>query len=284
MDGNKEDLLKIGTCSWNYDSWVGLVYSKKQNTAAEYLKEYIQKFDIAEIDSWFYKIPEKSEVFAYMENSGKDYPFTCKIPEKITLTHKRNWGRNKALEANEDFLSGDVFDKFLKRIEPMLGQIEVLMMEFEYLNKDKMSSQNEFIDRVGEFVRKNGKGLPIGIECRNSNYLNERYFDFIEKENLIHVFSEKQYLPHVYDVFEEYRKHIKGTTVIRLLGGDRKEIEEKTSNEWNKIVDEKNYKDKICRMTKDIKMDGNKVIISVNNHFEGSAPITIESLRLLLKS
>jgi len=284
MNSKDDELLKIGTCSWNYDSWVGLVYSRKQKAAADYLSEYVQKFDTAEIDSWFYKIPEQNEVFSYIENAGIDFPFTCKIPERICLTHKRNYGKSKSLETNEEFLSGDLFEKYLKRIEPMLSQIEVLMMEFEYLNKEKMASQNEFMEKVGEFVRNYGKGLPIGIECRNSNYLNKKYFEFIEQEKLIHVFSEKQYLPHVYDLYEEYKMHIKGRSVIRLLGGDRKEIETKTSNEWNKIVDERNDKDKISRMTKDIKMSGSKVIVNVNNHFEGSAPITIESLRALLKS
>ena len=283
MKSNNDNLLKIGICSWNYDSWVGLVYSKKQKTAAEYLKEYSQKYDIAEIDSWFYKIPEQTEVFSYLENARPDFPFTCKIPKKICLTHKRNYGKNKSLEVNDEFLSGEIFDNFLKRIEPMLPQIEVLMMEFEYLNKEKMGSQNKFMERVGDFIRNHGKGLPIGIECRNTNYLNKQYFEFIEQEKVIHVFSEKQHLPHVYDLYEEYKMHIKGKSVIRLLGGDRKEIEKKTSNEWNKIVDEKRDKDKISRMTKDIKMNGNKVIINVNNNFEGSAPITIESLKVLLK-
>lgn len=282
MNSNMNDLLKIGTCSWNYDSWVGLVYSKRQPNAAGYLKEYIQNFDIAEIDSWFYKIPEQKEVNSYIENASPGFPFTCKIPERICLTHKRSYGKSTALDINEEFLSGKLFEEFLRSIDSILPQIEVLMMEFEYLNMEKMPSQLAFIEKVGNFIRNYGKGLPIGIESRNSNYLNKQYFAFIEQEKLIHIFSEKQYLPHVYDLYEKYKVYIKGKSVIRLLGGDRREIEEKALNKWDKIVDEKMDKDKISTMTKDIKYNGNKVILTVNNHFEGSAPITIESLKKLL--
>ena len=283
MTTRNDELVKIGTCSWNYDSWVGLVYTEKKRTAAEYLREYSQRFDTAEIDSWFYKIPERSEVLSYIENAEPSFSFTCKIPEQICLTHIRSLGKDKKLEPNPDFLSGKLFETFVQRIEPIMPQLDALIMEFEYLNKEKMPSQTAFIERLGQFVKTCSKGLPVAIECRNSNYLDERYFEFIDNEKLIHVFSEKQYMPHVYDFYDKYKHHIKDRTVLRLLGGDRKEIEEKTSKEWNKIVDEKQDKAEISRMTKDIKYNGNKVIINVNNHFEGSAPLTVESLKALLK-
>jgi len=43
--------LYTGTCSWNYDSWVGLVYSHKCRTSTEYLQEYCLKYRTAEVDN-----------------------------------------------------------------------------------------------------------------------------------------------------------------------------------------------------------------------------------------
>jgi len=95
------------------------------------------------------------------------------------------------------------------------------------------------------------------------------------------------YIRNICRIYTSYtiniKKHVKKRTVLRLLGGDRGEIEEKTSKEWNKIVAEKLDKPEIARMTKDIQYNGNKAIINVNNHFEGSAPLTVESLRALLE-
>lgn len=44
----------------------------------------------------------------------------------------------------------------------------------------------------------------------------------IEERRLMHVYSEKQYMPHVYDVYAQHAYLAEGGSVVRLLGGDRK--------------------------------------------------------------
>ena len=81
--------IHFGTCSWNYDSWIGLIYSGKCNRAADYLVEYSRKFDTVEVDSWFYKIPSPEEVDDYLSASSEKMSFSCKLFIGITLTHHR---------------------------------------------------------------------------------------------------------------------------------------------------------------------------------------------------
>ena len=47
-----KSFLHIGTCSWKYDSWRGIVYSdlKEKN----YLREYSQHYSTVEVDQWFW--------------------------------------------------------------------------------------------------------------------------------------------------------------------------------------------------------------------------------------
>jgi uncharacterized protein YecE (DUF72 family) len=78
--------LKIGTCSWKFESWVGLVYSRTCRTAAHYLREYSRKYRMAEIDSWFYRMPDRKVVLDYLDNVDEDFCFTCKLPMSIMLT------------------------------------------------------------------------------------------------------------------------------------------------------------------------------------------------------
>ena len=51
--------LHIGTCSWEYDSWRGLVYSDVPHP--NYLQQYAHKYDTVEVDQWFWSLygPEK---------------------------------------------------------------------------------------------------------------------------------------------------------------------------------------------------------------------------------
>lgn len=276
--------IKLGTCSWNYPSWVPLVYSRTRKRAAEYLGEYAGHFDTVEIDSWFYKLPSPEESRDYLAQVPATFSFTCKVFEEICLTHRRARGRPgpASLEANPSFLSIELFKRYADSIQEILPRTEGLILEFEYLSKEKMPSLTAFLDRLDAFVAGLGKGYPLAIETRNKNYLTGDYFRFLDERGLIPVFSEKLYMPPIHEVYGEHRDLVRHGAILRLLGGDRQEIEARTGEEWNRIVEPKAGKERIADMSIDLKYRGNSVIISVNNHYEGSAPLTIEALRRLL--
>ena len=46
--------IRIGTCSWKYDSWRGLVY--RDQAKKNYLQEYSELYDTVEIDQWFWSL------------------------------------------------------------------------------------------------------------------------------------------------------------------------------------------------------------------------------------
>ncbi len=273
--------ITFGTCSWNYDSWAGLVYPRTMRRAVEYLPYYARKFETAEIDSWFYGIPEAADVQEYKEAVPETFRFTCKVPQQITLTHHRKKNKDGSLNPNPEFFSTDLFKDFLKNTEVLHPQLDAVMFEFEYLNKKKMSGIGEFVERFETFLDTLPNGLPYGIEIRNGNYLGPEYFDFIKRNELIYVFSEKIYMPHIYAVYEDNDPAIfeaGGRSVIRLMGGDRKEIEEKAGSRWDRLVDPKQDLDRIADLIARLSKN-TAVTVNVNNHYEGSAPKTIDRLK-----
>lgn len=49
--------LRIGTCSWNYPEWQEIgIYSAKQKKHYDYLPEYAERFNTAEVDQWFWSL------------------------------------------------------------------------------------------------------------------------------------------------------------------------------------------------------------------------------------
>ena len=68
------------------------------------------------------------------------------------------------------------------------------------------------------------------------------------------------------------------------MGGDRIEIENKTNKQWNTIIEPKPDKEAIVTMAHDITHRGHIVTINMNNHYEGSAPLTIEAMQDMAKS
>jgi uncharacterized protein YecE (DUF72 family) len=85
-------------------------------------------------------------------------------------------------------------------------------------------------------------------------------------------------------VYEQFGSLLTNHSVVRLLGGDRKAIEEKTKERWDKLVDEKPDLPQVVNMIADMQKKGFSIQLYVNNHYEGSAPRTIEKIRLLLAS
>jgi len=286
--------IKIGTCSWKYDSWRGLVYP--ESGKLNYLKEYSGQFDTVEIDQWFWslfskdaiKLPVANSVNEYNESVGKDFRFTIKVPNSITLTHyysNRIEGNVKALEINPHFLSIDIFKRFLDSIEPLHLKTGALMLQFEYLNKNKMSSMNEFLDRAGKFFDHIDCEIPMAIEVRNPNYLKREYFRFLKENKIYNVFLQGYYMPDIVPLYMENREHIDDLAIIRLIGPDRKKIEKETGSKWNRVVSPKDQDLRnIADVLKDLEKRGIKVFANINNHYEGSAPLTIKKVKELLRN
>lgn len=283
--------LRYGTCSWKYKSWQGLVYSDQKDI--NFLEEYARHYESVEIDQWFWSLfdvdkvslPRPDVVNEYIQSVPDTFDFTIKVPNSITLTHFYRKKTDEPLRTNPHFLSPELFNEFLQTIAPMKRQTGMLMFQFEYLNKQKMPSLFEFQKRFGEFINRCDRSWPYAIEIRNPWYLNRGYFAFLRHNKLSHVFLQGYFMPSIIEIYEKHRDQIEGTTVIRLHGGDRKEIEEKSGEEWNQIWEDKGDELRsVANMIKDLLSRGVNVHLNVNNHYEGSAPLTIQRIKQLLNS
>ena len=283
-------MIRFGTCSWKYDSWNGIVYSESKSK--NYLKEYSQKFNTVEIDQWFWSLfppakvvlPQKSVVEDYKKSVPDDFIFTIKVPNSITLTHFYKDTKDDKLKPNPFFLSIEIFEEFLNSIEPIKKQVGCLIFQFEYLNKQKMKSLSDFQLKFAEFYKQLNKKIPpVGIEIRNPNYLNEKYFSFLSELSIAPVFLEGYYMPPVAEIYSKYKKHIKNLAVIRLHGPDRKGIEKIANDNWNQIYINRDKEIlSIVEMMKELQASEVDLFVNVNNHFEGSAPLTIEKIKINL--
>ena len=243
--------LHIGTCSWKYPDWRGLIYDPdKTYSPNDYLPDYSEHFNTVEIDQWFWslfptevKLPDPQNVQIYSDSVPNDFIFSVKVPNAITLTHHyaRQPAKHKefANKPNEHFLSIDLLKRFLEVLQPFGKKLGPVMFQLEYLNKQKMPSLRAFLDRLSEFFDKAPEGFDYGIEIRNSNYLKEPYFQFLREKNLSVVLVEGYFMPPVFEVAEKFDISGGKTLVIRLMGPDRQEIEREAGKKWDRIVSPK---------------------------------------------
>ncbi|MGD8628097.1 MAG: DUF72 domain-containing protein [bacterium] len=281
--------LRIGTCSWKYDSWKGLIYPEKPRI--NHLKEYAAHYDTVEIDQWFWSLhgpdkvslPRPDVVRAYVDSVPENFKFSVKVPNSITLTHFYRKSRTEPLTPNPHFLSPTLMREFVESLAPMGDRLGPLMLQFEYLNRQKIASQDEFLDKLGNFMSACPDGFTYCVETRNPTYLNTAYFDFLARKGMGHVFLQGYYMPSIFETYREMGKMVKDLTVIRLHGPDRRGIEAKSGSIWNKIIEPKDAElARLKAMLQDLLARGVSAYLNVNNHYEGSAPLTIEKIQSLL--
>ena len=282
-------MIRIGTCSWKYDSWQNLVYTNRDRNS--YLQEYSTHFNTVEIDQWFWSLfppdkavmPQTSVVSNYTDAVPDNFKFTIKIPNSITLTHFYRKHKQQALVANPHFLSLELMECFIEKLQPMASKIGILLFQFEYLNRQKMTSLVHFIDRIRPFFNALDRAFSYGLEIRNPNYLNHAYFAFLREMGISHVFLQGYYMPDIAQIYNHFKDLLIHPVVLRLHGPGRSEIEEQSGGSWDKILQPKD--DELARITEiiqDLNTRNLDSYINVNNHYEGSAPLTIGKLRTLL--
>ncbi len=281
-------LLRIGTCSWKYDSWKGLIYQAgKHYRPDDYLADYAQVLDTVEVDQWFWslfpgsvRLPEPRAVRLYEKSVPAGFSFTVKAPNALTLTHfysKQPPGSASiAGQSNPHFLDQALMREFLDRLSPLGPKLGPIMFQFEYLNKQKMASKEVFFERFGEFVDKAPRGCRYAVEIRNPNYLTPPFVKFLSDRGLGFVYLDGYYMPPIGQVFDKLKPRTADLQVIRLHGGDRLEIEGETGEVWNKVVAPK--PEGLKAAAKIVRANArNKVLtyLNLNNHYEGSAPLSI---------
>jgi len=283
--------LRIGTCSWKYPSWAGLVYSAPKGI--NYLREYAARYNSVEIDQWFWSLfgetsvvlPRPGDVLAYRESVPDDFVFSVKAPNSITLTHFYRKKKTDPLVPNPYFLSPPLLEQFLSQLDPLRDVLGPVMFQFEYLNRQKMGSQKRFQELFEGFLKPIPPAYQYAMEIRNPNYLNESYFEFLERNALGLVLLQGYYMPSIIGLYERWKSYIlrHRLVVIRLHGPDRKGIEKRTGKRWNQVVDARDEElAGIAAMVGELLDHGADVYVNVNNHYEGSAPLTIDRLKRLL--
>jgi len=283
--------LRIGTCSWKFPSWSGLVYSAPKDI--NYLEEYARRYDTVEVDQWFWslfagsepRLPRPADVEEYRRSVPDGFRFTVKVPNSVTLTHYYSKAKADPLVPNPHFLSADLFGRFLSLLDPLGDLRGPLMFQFEYLNRQKMRSQAEFQQRFADFIGQVPAGPAYAVEIRNPKWLNEAYFEFLNRHGLVPVLEHGYWMPPVWETYRESRDLLlqAKAVVIRLHGPDREAMATATGDQWDRLVVRRDDELRaIVAMTEELLGAGVDVWVNANNHFEGSAPLTIERIKALL--
>lgn len=276
--------VHIGTCSWKYPSWEGLVYT--QACEDEYLSQYQRRYRTVEVDQWFwslgrssYGLPDSSVVASYDRATDSSFRFTIKCPNALTQV----FAYHSKDERNRWFLDAEVFYQFLESLTTLLPKVGLFMFQFEYLNKQKMESREAFLGQFVRFISLLPDALPYGLEIRNPAWLDRDYLKTLEALNVSPVLLSGYWMDDLAKTLALVAETSIPKLCIRLHGDDRSGIEQRTGSRWDALVQSKQDElEVIAPLLFKLAKEGRTIFVNVNNHYEGSAPLTIEKLVALL--
>ena len=276
--------VHMGTCSWKYESWENLIYQKGSNDS--YLKQYALQYDTVEIDQWFwslgkegYGLPDPKVVTSYDEDTPSTFRFTIKCPNALTLFYA--YGSKH--EKNTWFLDAELMYRFLDRLSPIALKIGCLMFQFGYLNKKMFPDRHLFYDMLHHFFQALPDSVSYAVELRNPSWLDHEWFTFLSDHKVSAVLLDGYWMEPVSHLLSTYAPLLGSPLVLRLHGDDRSFIEAKTEEHWNTLVLPKDSElVKIAPQLIRLAQMGKVIYVNVNNHYEGSAPLTINKLVKLL--
>ncbi len=241
--------IRIGCSGWSYDGWIGPFYPKGSNSS-NFLKLYSKVFDTVEIDSTYYRVPNRNSVMNWERTTPANFLFSPKFPGEIT--HKN--GLNVSSNMVSEFL--EPMNILGKKLGPILIQLPAFITY--------QSSLNVLMD----FMRHLPPEVRFAIEFRHESWFRQEIYNLLETYNISMVWS---------DIPMAKVPAIRTTDFVYLrLVGDRS-IE---SKDFGVVKIDRN--ESILRWAKEInqvKDDIKNVFVFANNHYQGFSPATVNIFR-----
>ena len=200
----------IGTSSWKYAGWRGLLYDEaryvyrgkfaESRFEKNCLAEYAEVFKTVCVDAAFYKFPDEKYLAGLVGQVPDDFQFAFKVTDEITIRKFPNLPRHglRAGKPNDHFLDAGLFaNAFLKPCAPFRKNVGLLMFEFSRFYPTDYEHGRDFVADLDKFLGALLKGWPYAVEMRNKHWLQPDYFQCLSRHGVTHVFNSWDAMPPV---------------------------------------------------------------------------------------
>lgn len=287
-------LIHLGTSSWSFPGWAGLVYDKpasESQLARKGLTAYAAHplLRTVSIDRSFYAPLARSEYEAYAVQVPEHFRFMVKAPAFVTDEVRRDEG-GRGIEANPRFLDAQAaFEEFVKPAIAGLGEkAGPLVFQFSPLSRHALADVPAFAARLHRFFYAlhgfcaGFSHAPLlAVEVRNGELLTRDFAHALKDLGVRYCLGIHARMPTPEEQLPLLRALWPGPLVARwnLHAGFRYDEAKAQYAPFNRLVDEDlQTRATLAKVAAATALAGQPVYISANNKAEGSAPLTIWKL------
>ena len=280
------DKLRLGTSSWTFPGWAGLVYHRRYGSQRAFVRESLREYAehplmrTVGIDRGYYAPVPESDLASYARQVPRDFRGAIKVWQQISMPvyprHPR-YG-DLAGQANPDFLDVERFaDDVFRPVQTAFGA-RMGPWILEMAPSPVPIDPTWFCQKLGAFLRKAPDDFPFAVEIRDRRLLTASYVRTLREHGGSHVFNFWSRMPSLRDQLKVPGLLNGEVAVSRLLlppGTDYAELRDAFSP-FDRIVspqpEMRNDVVELIRRALDRDMD---TYVLVNNKAEGSSPLSV---------
>lgn len=275
--------LRMGTSSWSFPGWEGIVYDRRASQATlakEGLGPYAHHplLRTVGLDRTYYR-PISTEAFQdYAAAVPDDFRFLVKADR--LLTSPTDPGPDTLRGANPLFLDSSY--AIQEVIGPMMDGLGEkagpLLFQFSPIPPNLVGGHDAFADRLHRFLDALPDGLIYAIELRTPAFLTARYALMLEETGAAHCYTVHPAMSSLERQLTVVRAFEQPALVVRwmLHTGLKYQVAKDRYEPFDRIVDEDTDSlERIAVAALDALVAEKGVFVIVNNKAEGSSPLSV---------
>lgn len=252
-------MLFIGTAGFSYNDWINIFYPSKN----EKLRYYSMFFNIIEINSSFYTIPDIKIAKNLLNQVKENINFKFILKVNKIFTHNRNYNKEQLI-------------KFKLFCNAFNEKLQTLLFQFPYSFKYTINSLNFLQKIINDF-----KEFKMAFEFRNKSFVNENFLNFLS-QNLISFVNIDQPCISFSTPFTNIVTNTE-QSYFRFHGKNYKNWFNdniKPYERYNYLYSFKNIKFFYYKI-KEVETKTKNIIIIMNNHYKAKAVMNAFEFNLL---
>lgn len=253
----------IGIAGWSYEDWKGWFYPE-QRLAGGQLPYVARYFDIAEINSSFYRppTPRDAERWAECTHEFADFRFSAKLWRRFTHDRETPWNSTDARLVREG-------------LRPLkdAGRLSGVLAQFPW-SFVNVPENRDWIARVADEF----PDLPLFVEIRHTSWNQPEFHAWLRNRGIGFVNIDQPTLRHC---LPPTSIATTDTGYFRLHGrnGDAWFARDRPSFErYNYLYNDRELGEIVATIRK-IAAESATTLVITNNHYRGQAPTNALQLR-----
>jgi len=276
------ELVRLGTMSWSFPGWRGLVYAPdapEGALAARGLGAYARHplLGAVEIDRSYYEPLGASLLAELAGQVPRQFRFLVKAHEACSVRrfpeHAR-YGRARG-QANPRYLDPSyAADAVIGPTQSGLGE-KLGAIVFQFPPSRQELTPEAFAGELGTFLSRLPRGVKYAVELRRADWFGPRYFQALLDTGAVHCHNAWSAMPPVLGQAKQVPPPARHPLIVRwlLAPGEAYEATRERFRPFDRLArEDQPTRAAIARLVARAAARGVPAIVTINNKAEGCAP------------